>query len=172
MNIAVTELPKPKRSVRTPHINVRMAEAADAEMVADFLGEFFHRSIWAAHLNYRKDKTIAHLRRAIGTQFAMYVIALDTLDDNKMVGVCSYHVFDVFSDPMGVMDETYTIPKYQRTDLGRRLVGMVIELARADGCKVINFPICSGMPEQNSLMNMVGRHFGAEAVGMIFRKVL
>jgi GNAT superfamily N-acetyltransferase len=146
-----------------------MAEAADAEMVADFLGEFFHRSIWAAHLNYRKDKTIAHLRRAIGTQFAMYVIAMDK---DEMVGVCSYHVFDVFSDPMAVMDETYTIPKYQKTDLGRRLVDMVITLARNDGCKVINFPICSGMPEQNSLMNMVGRHFGAEPVGMIFRKVL
>ena len=112
------------------------------------------------------------LTMVLGTEFAMYVIALDTLDDNKMVGVCSYHVFSVFSEPMGVMDETYTIPKYQRTDLGRRLVSMVIDLARADGCKVINFPICSGMPEQNSLMNMVGRHFGAEPVGMIFRKVL
>jgi hypothetical protein len=37
---------------------------------------------------------------------------------------------------------------------------------------VINFPIASGMPEQNSLMNMVGRHFGAVPIGMIFRKVL
>jgi GNAT superfamily N-acetyltransferase len=73
---------------------------------------------------------------------------------------------------MAVMDETYTTPEYRRTDLGRRLVATVIDLARGDGCKVINFPICSGMPSQNSLMNMVGRHFGAEPVGMIFRKVL
>jgi hypothetical protein len=56
--------------------------------------------------------------------------------------------------------------------LGRRLVGMAIDMARADGCKVMNFPICSGMKEQNSLMNMVGRHFGAEPIGMIFRKAL
>jgi GNAT superfamily N-acetyltransferase len=172
MNMQVTELKKPKRTVRTPHINVRMAESADAPMLADFLGEFFELSCWSKHLKYHREKTERYLAAAVGTQFAMYVIALDTKDDNKLVGVCSYHVFDVFSEPMGVMDETYTVPKYQRTDLGRRLVDMVITLARRDGCKVINFPICSGMPEQNSLMNMVGRHFGAEPVGMIFRKVL
>jgi len=172
MNIPVIKLPKPKRTVRTPHINVRMAEASDAKQLAVFLGEFFHLSGWAKHLKYHREKSERYLANAVGTQFAMYVIALDTLDNNKLVGVCSYHVFDVFSEPMGVMDETYTIPKYQRTDLGRRLVDMVITLARRDGCKVINFPICSGMPEQNSLMNMIGRHFGGEPVGMIFTVVL
>ena len=172
MNIPVIKLPKPKRTVRTPHINVRMAESADAPMLADFLGEFFELSGWAKHLKYHREKSERYLANAVGTQFAMYVIALDTLDNNKLVGVCSYHVFDVFSEPMGVMDETYTIPKYQRTDLGRRLVDMVITLARNDGCKVINFPICSGMPAQNSLMNMIGRHFGGEPVGMIFTVVL
>ena len=99
----------------------------------------------------------------------MYVIAMD---GDEMVGVCSYHMFSVFSEPIAVMDETYTVSRYRRTDLGRRLIAMVIELARADGCKVINFPICSGLKEQNSLMNMVGRHFGAEPVGMIFSKRL
>ena len=64
------------------------------------------------------------------------------MDDDEMVGVCSYHTFDVFTDPIAVMDETYVAPNTSRTDLGRRLVAMVIDLARGDGCKVMNFPIC------------------------------
>jgi GNAT superfamily N-acetyltransferase len=172
MNMAVTELKRPKRTVRTPHINIRVADPADATMIADFLGQFFARSIWTRYLNFHHERTRIYLAHALGTPFAMYAIALDTRDDNKLVGICSYHVYGVFSDPMAVMDETYTSQKYHRTDLGRRLVGMAIDMARADGCKVMNFPICSGMKEQNSLMNMVGRHFGAEPIGMIFRKAL
>jgi len=169
MNMAITELKKPKRTVRTPHIKLRMADAADAGMIARFLSEFFEVSNWSQYLKYHEDRTRDYLHDAVGTQFAMYVVAMD---GDEMVGVCSYHVFGIFSEPMAVMDETYTLPKYRRTDLGRRLVAMVIELARNDGCKVMNFPICSGMKEQNSLMNMIGRHFGGEPVGMIFRKVL
>ena len=45
MNMAVTELKKPKRTVRTPHIDIRMAVSADADMLAKFLGAFFTRSI-------------------------------------------------------------------------------------------------------------------------------
>lgn len=169
MNMSVTELKKPKRTVRTPHINIRMAESKDAAMIAEFLGNFFEVSAWSKYLKYHRERTQAYLEVAVGTEFAMYVMAMD---GDEMVGVCSYHVFAVFSEPMAVMDETYTTPKYRRTDLGRRLIATVIELARGDGCKVMNFPICSGMKEQNSLMNMVGRHFGAEPVGMIFRKKL
>jgi len=169
MNMAVTELKRPKRTVRTPHIEIRLGKPEDAAMVAKFLGVFFHQSCWAPHLAYHEDKTREHLSRVIGTPWAVYLMAMDK---DEMVGVCSYHIFSVFSDPLAVMDETYTVPKYARTDLGRRLVASAIDLARGDGCKVINFPICSGMKAQNSLMNMIGRHFGGQPVGMIFRVVL
>jgi GNAT superfamily N-acetyltransferase len=148
---------------------VRLATFEDAAMIAEFLGEFFHLSRWAECLEYHQHKAQIYLARALANNFVVYLIALD---QDKMVGVCSYHVFDVFTNPMAVMDETYVIKRLQRTDLGRRLITTILALAKADGCAVINFPICSGMPEQNSLMNMVGKHFGADPVGMIFRKVL
>ena len=168
MNMHVTPARK-KRSVRTPHIELRPAGKEDAAEIAAFLGRFFERSCWSQHLTYSEDRARAYLEFALGTNYAIYVIARDA---GELAGLCSYHTFGVFTEPMAVMDETYTDPKYRFTDLGRRLVAMAIEMARADGCKVMNFPICSGLPSQNSLMNMVGRHFGAEPVGMIFRKVL
>lgn len=146
-----------------------MATVDDAANIAAFLGVFFARSRWAENLTYHEGKALAYLQRSIGTGYAPYVIALD---GDELVGVCSYHTYDVFTDPIAVMDETYVVPRLHRTDLGRRLVAMVLELAKADGCKIMNFPIASGMQEQNGLMNMVGRHFGAKYIGMIFRKVL
>lgn len=154
---------------RTPHIELRLAKIEDAPRVASFLGMFFARSKWAETLTYHEGKALIYLQRVIGTGYAPYVIALD---DGELVGLCSYHTYDVFTDPIAVMDETYVVPRYRFTDLGRRLVALAIEMARGEGCKAINFPIASGMPEQNSLMNMVGRHFGAEYIGMIFRKAL
>ena len=169
MNMPVIETRKPKRTVHTPHIEIRLAVKEDAAMIAEFLGAFFYRSCWAEHLEYHQKKAEIYLSHALGSQYAVYVLAMDK---DRMVGVCSYHIFNVFTDPMAVMDETYTSPEFRRTDLGRRLVAVAIDLARGDGCKLMNFPICSGMVAQNSLMNMVGRHFGAKPVGMIFSKAL
>jgi len=168
MNMAVRD-PSIKRKTATPHIELRMAGVDDVARIVDFLGDFFARSRWADNLTFQPHKAMRYLLGAIGSGYAPYVTAWD---GDELVGLCSYHTFDVFTDPIAVMDETYVVPRYHRTDLGRRLIATVLELAKAEGCKVMNFPIASGMPEQNSLMNMVGRHFGAEYIGTIFRKVL
>jgi GNAT superfamily N-acetyltransferase len=161
--------PRIKRKTTTPHIELRMAEVGDVDKVVAFLGIFFARSRWADTLTFNAEKATRYLTGAIGSGYAPYVTAWD---GDELVGLCSYHTFDVLTDPIAVMDETYVVPRYHRTDLGRRLIAMVLALAKAEGCKLMNFPIASGMPEQNSLMNMVGRHFGAEYIGTIFRKVL
>jgi len=169
MNMAVQVPTARRRTTATPHINLRLAEVGDVEKIVPFLADFFARSCWARDLQFHPAKAQRYLFGAIGSGYAPYVIAMD---GDELVGLCSYHTFDVFTDPIAVMDETYVVKKYHRTDLGRRLVSLVLTLAKSEGCKVMNFPIASGMPEQNSLMNMIGRHFGADYVGTVFRKVL
>lgn len=169
MNMQTKNLKPQKRTVTTPHIEVRLARLDEVEKLMNFLQVFFDASRWSDSLKYDRDKAWRFLHYAIGTGSTPYIIALE---GDELVGVGSYHTFDVFTQPIGVLDECFVVPKYRRTDLGRRLVALIIDLAKADGCAVLNFPICSGMKEQNSLMNMVGRHFGAIPVGMIFRKVL
>lgn len=168
MNMAVRD-PHTKRNTSSSHIDIRLGKAADARMIARFLGEFFAVSRWADNLTFDAGKATNFLHQTIDSGFMVYLLAME---GEEMVGVCSYHVWDVFTDPIAVMDETYVVPKYRFTDLGRRLIATVLSLAKGDGCALMNFPICSGMAEQNSLMNMVGRHFGATPVGMIFRKAL
>lgn len=169
MTIATRELRTPKRTT-TPHIELRLATVADVPRIADLLGRFFALTIWAEHMTFNRDGALEYLRYAIPAGYAPHAVALD---GDELVGVCSYHLYRAYTDkPIAVMDETYVLPRLRRTDLGRRLVGLAIDLARADGCAVMNFPIASGMPQQNGLMNLVGRHFGADYVGTIFRKVL
>jgi GNAT superfamily N-acetyltransferase len=121
-------------------------------------------------MKFNPGGALDYLRRAIGSGFAPHVLAYD---GDELVGLCSYHMYACYTDkPIAVMDETFVLPRLRRTDIGRRLVFLAIHLAKGDGCAIMNFPIASGMKAQTSLMNMVARHFGAEPVGVIFRKVL
>jgi GNAT superfamily N-acetyltransferase len=170
MNIAARDLTASRKMrARTPHIEVRVAALDDVPAIVDLIETFFYRTTWAQVTRFKRDSALKWLRYAIPAGYAPHAVAYD---GDELVGVSSYHVFETYTDKIAVMDETYVLPRLRRTDLGRRLIALIIDLARAEGSVVMNFPIASGLPEQNSLMNMVGRHFGAEPVGMIFRKVL
>ena len=116
MNMEVRD-PRIKRKTATPHIELRMAGVDDVARIVDFLGDFFARSRWADNLTFQPHKAMRYLLGAIGSGYAPYVTAWD---GDELVGLCSYHTFDVFTDPVAVMDETYVVPRYHRTDLGRR----------------------------------------------------
>jgi len=169
MNMQVAEPTRSRRTL-TPHIDVRVATPDDIAAIVDMLDRFFDMTIWAQHMKFNRPAALAYLTYAVPNNYAPHVLAFDK---DELVGLCSYHLYTAYTDkPIAVMDETFVIPALRRSDLGRRLVSLAIELARADGCAIMNFPIASGLPAQNSLMNMLGRHFGADYVGTIFRKVL
>jgi GNAT superfamily N-acetyltransferase len=169
MNMIAPEVPTARRT-HTPHIDVRLGTPDDIPQIMDLLERFFCMTIWAQHMKFNKTGALAYLNYAIPRGYAPHALAFDK---EELVGLCSYHLYTAYTDkPIAVMDETFVIPKLRRSDLGRRLVSLAIDLARADGCAIMNFPIASGLPAQNSLMNMIGHHFDGEAVGMIFRKVL
>ncbi|MHC2536989.1 GNAT family N-acetyltransferase [Bradyrhizobium diazoefficiens] len=164
MNIAARGLKS-----ATPHIELRLATNDDVAKIVPFLAHFFGRSRWAENLAFNSARAQSYLSRAIPSGYAVYVLALD---GERLVGLCSYHMYNVFTDPVGVMDETYVVPELRRSDLGRRLVHLALHLAKGDGCKVMNFPVASGMYEQRSLINMLVRHFDCEPMGLLLRKVL
>lgn len=168
MNMTTRDLPT-RRSTSSSHIELKLATPEHVNALAAFLGAFFAQSGWAENLEYDERKAHNYLSYGLSLGQLVYLLAME---GEEIVGVCSYHTFDVFKRPIAVMDETYTIERLRHTDLGRRMIATIIDLATTDGCGVMNFPICSGMREQNSLMNMVGRHFGARPTGMIFTKVL
>ena len=164
MNIAARTLKS-----ATPHIELRLATKDDIATVVPFLATFFARSRWAENLAFNSESAARYLERAIPSGYAVYIIALDGAE---IVGLCSYHMYNVFTEPVGVMDETYVVPEWRRSDLGCRLVHLALHLAKGEGCKVMNFPVASGMYEQRSLINMLVKRFACEPMGLLLRKVL
>jgi hypothetical protein len=183
MNIAVRDV-QPAHCTRTQHIELRLAKVDDAPQIAAMFGVWFPLSIWRDCLTYDQEKAAPWIARGIASGCVPMVLAIERSTKNfsdpnsdgnsipELVGSISWHLDSRFTEPIGVLDEVFVLPRLQRSDLGRRLIHMAMHIAKAEGARVFNFPICSGMPAQRSLINMLTKHFGAEPVGVILRKVL
>jgi GNAT superfamily N-acetyltransferase len=169
MNIAVRDVESAAHCMRTQHIKLQLATARDAPRIAQMFGVWFPMSIWRDCLTYDATKAASWIARGIASGCVPFVLALD---GDELVGAISWHLDSRFTEPIGVLDEVFVLPRLQRSDLGRRLIHMAMHIAREEGARVFNFPVCSGMPAQQSLINMLTRHIGAEPVGVILRKVL
>lgn len=182
MNIAVRDVTS-AQCTRTQHIELRLATVDDAPVIARLIGAWFPMTTWKDCLTYDEAKAATFIERGIATRCEPFVLAFGpqnfsdpSLDRNvfqALVGCISWHLdARLTTEPVGVLDEVFVVPRLRRSDLGRRLVMMALHIAKEEGARVMNFPIASGMPEQQSLINMLVRHFGAEPVGVILRKVL
>jgi hypothetical protein len=185
MNIAVRDV-TPAHCTRTQHIELRLATVDDASAIAQLISAWFPMTIWQDCLSFDAVKAASFIARGIASGCQPFILALDrptknfrgpdsagnTIQELNLVGCISWHLDARFTEPIGVLDEVFVVPRLRRSDLGRRLIGLAMHISKEEGAKVFNFPVASGMPEQVSLINMLTRHIGAEPVGVILRKVL
>jgi N-acetylglutamate synthase-like GNAT family acetyltransferase len=109
---------------------VRVATVGDIDAIVDLLERFFGQTIWAQHMTFNRPGALAYLKFSIPAGYAPHALAFDQAE---LVGLCSYHLYSAYTNkPIAVMDETFVIPRLRRSDLGRRLVGLAIELARGE----------------------------------------
>lgn len=186
MNIAVRDVRPAAYCTRTQHIELRVAKVDDAPSIVTLFGEWFLMTIWKDCLTFDPAQAITFVERGIKSGCQPFILAFEHPAKNfsnpdlnrnisqelNLVGCISWHLDARFTEPIGVLDEVFVIPRLRRSDLGRRLIHYAMYLSKAEGARVFNFPIASGMPAQQSLINMLVRHIGAEPVGVILRKVL
>jgi hypothetical protein len=184
MNIAVRDT-RWAHCTRTQHIELRLATVDDVSAIAQLISAWFPMTIWKDCLSFDAVKAAPYIARGIASGCQPFILALDQPTKNfpgpdpagntiqpELVGCISWHLDARFTEPIGVLDEVFVVPRLRRSDLGRRLIMMAMHISREEGAKVFNFPVASGMPAQVSLINMLTRHIGAEPVGVILRKVL
>lgn len=186
MNMAVRNIRR-AHCTRTQHIELRLADVDDAQRIAQLLGVFFAETIWPDCLTFDAARAAVCIERGIRNRTQPFILAFDrgpkkfedanryetgVLDQVPLVGCVSWHLDNRFTDPIGVLDEVFVVPRLRRSDLGRRLIMLAVHVGKAEGAKVFNFPVASGMKQQASLINLLTRHVGAEPVGVILRKVL
>ena len=183
MNIAARDIAPAAYCTRSQHIELRLARADDAEVIAELFGAWFPTSIWRDCLTYDPAKAASYIAKGITMGVEPFILAhedpfkkfsaTEPRRNGVLVGCVSWHLDGRFTTkPIGVLDEVFVVPRLRRSDLGRRLVHLAMHIAKEEGAAVFNFPVCSGMPEQQSLINMLVNHIGAEPVGAILRKVL
>jgi hypothetical protein len=165
MNIALRH-----RQTDTSAIDIRLAVLEDIPAMVEVLGSFFHETAWGKRgITYLPEKVAKALEFVIVHKTQPYLLARD--EDGEIVGVISWHYFRDFCDPIAVMDETWVRHDYRRTNLARKLTALSIYMAQGDGAHIMNFPLCSGLEETRTMVNML-RKFGCEMTGVMMTKVL
>jgi hypothetical protein len=194
MNMAVRRVAPAPYCTRTQHIELRLATVDDTPGIVRMIDDWFPMTIWKDCLTFDPAKAGMWIERGIRTGCEPFVLAVEApgkfpaadLDRNGVqeigaqnqnnfapVGMISWHLdARLTTRPIAVLDEVFVIPRLRRSDLGRRLILQAMLISEAEGAAVMNFPVASGMPEQQSLINMLVKHIGAEPVGAILRKVL
>jgi hypothetical protein len=166
MNIVARDIRRSK--IDTSHIEIRLATHDDVPELARLFGVFFAQSQWPHFLTFNQEKAELRLCELLARKTTPHLVAFD---EGKMVACISWHYDLQYTDePIGVMDETFVLEPYRRTNLGIKMVALALHLARGDNCPVFNFPLASGLPETKSYVNML-RKFGGEICGVIVRVV-
>jgi predicted N-acetyltransferase YhbS len=164
MNIAVKNVVQ--RTTDTSHIEIRRAQLEHVPRLARLFGEYFYETQWGMFLTFDEQKCIRRLSQLVQQEFTPHLVAFD---GERIVGIISWHYdMQYTTEPIAVMDETFVLPPYRSSNLGRKLVGLALHMAAKHKAPVFNFPIASGLPSTATLTNML-RKFGGEICGVIVR---
>jgi GNAT superfamily N-acetyltransferase len=161
----------PQRQHRAyPRIELRLATLNDIEQIVMLAMTLLRESP-----TYNKlfpcdpAATAKHLRLAIGTGFAPYIVAVH---EGRIIGTISVSQDDSFSDgKCTVMGDMFVYREFRKTFVGRALMMAAMDMAKRSGAVAMHIPIAGGHEAVPTLVNML-KKFGAEEIGVIMRKVL
>ncbi len=141
-------------------------EAHDLALL--FEDAFIDSGFLSRGIRYSVSKAEAWLRRVIMQGSCPHLVALK---DDEIVGAISYALDETFCiDPVAVMHMLYIKPPYRKSALGRVLVGLCVDAAKADGAAAFHAPIAAEVRER-SLVNLFA-HGGFEPIGAIMGRAL
>ena len=147
----------------------RFADRDEAPALAFLFEEAFIDSGFPSRgIRYSVPKAEAWLRRVIIDGSCPHLVALK---DDEIVGAISYALDETFCvKPVAIMHMLYIKPPYRRSAIGRVLVGLCADAAKADGAVAFHAPIAAQVREQ-SLINLFA-HGGFAPIGTILGRAL
>lgn len=159
-----------RRSRARPAITIRLATIGDVDELTVLAMTLLRESpTYLQVFRCNPTATTKYLRIAIGSGCCPHMVAVH---DGRIIGVISYSLDSSFSDgKCAVMGELFVYKEFRGTPAGRMLVWTAMDLAKNDGATAMHIPIAGGHACVPTLKNML-RKFGAEEIGVIYRKVL
>jgi GNAT superfamily N-acetyltransferase len=153
-----------------PPIDIRLATIEDVDELTMLAMTLLRESPTYLKL-FHEDPTATskYLSSAISTGVCPHIVATH---NGRIIGVISYSLDGSFSNfRCAVMGELFVYREYRGTPAARMLVAMCAHLAKGDGATAMHIPIAGGHEAIPTLKNML-KKFGAEEIGVIYRKVL
>lgn len=159
-----------QRRKTRPAISIRLATIEDVDELTMLAMTLLRESpTYLKLFSCNPAATSKYLRAAIGSSVCPHIVAVH---DGRIIGVISYSLDCSFSDyKCAVMGELFVYREFRGTPAGRMLVHTAMDLAKGDGATAMHIPIAGGHAAVPTLKNML-RKFGAEEIGVIYRKVL
>jgi len=136
----------------------RVAVPEDIEHLVGLYGEYFAESyLPGMGLVYDPKRAWSTLYRHISKGDNPHLIAVEK-KTSKLVGAVSYNInHDFTTEPFANLDKLYVLPKWRKSAVGRVLMTLCLEIARADKAIAFNAPLNSGLAETRSAANMLAK---------------
>jgi len=134
----------------------RPAVAGDIEHLVGLYGEYFAESYLPGQgLVYDPKRAWSTLYRHVSKGDNPHLLAIEK-KTNTLVGAVSYNVnHDFTTEPFANLDKLYVLPKWRKSPVGRILMVLCLEIARADKAIAFNAALNSGLSETRSATNML-----------------
>ena len=135
----------------------RPATVADIKSLVILYEDFFNESALPSRgLTYDPQRMWSWLYNGIGSSDIPHLIARERSVGSPLVGAACYTMNHTFTtEPFADLNKCFVRRGWRRSAVGRILVMLLLELARADGAVLFQAGISSGMQELASFKNLL-----------------
>lgn len=140
------------------HILFRAGHVEDAEQIVGMYREFFDVSdLPKLGLTFSTGNAMRWVERVIETASHPHILAIDRAA-NLAVGVINYAVDRSAAEPYAYLDKFYVVPAWRLSAIGRVLLHLAMDDAKADGCIAFRAGLSAGAPFSKNLFHRLGFH--------------
>jgi GNAT superfamily N-acetyltransferase len=134
----------------------RGANSLDVSQIVELYSDFFAESDWPnRNLVYDPPRMWAWVFKGITTGNVPHLLAFERAKGTLIGSICYTLDHNFTTRPFAHLDKFFVRRKWRRSPVGRVLLTLIVEIARADGAACFNANALSGMKEIASLKNLL-----------------
>ena len=138
-------------------VEFRPGTVDDVEGLVGLYEEFFHFSdLPNLGITFSRQNASEWARRVISTGVCPHIVAIDKTPPRSLVGSIGYMIDYSATEPFASMDKFYVRVGWRLSAIGRVLLELATDAARADGAIAFRAGLSAGAPFSKNLFLKLG----------------